>query len=295
MRFLRPTATLAAMISLVAVSTAPVAFAVEAETESAEPALVLRKIEPGVHRVIRDGAGHDTRRKYPVHHRDMDHVAVGPDGTVWIASTARGSDNDRLDHFQVWALGQRGLHGKRQGVPENISSLAFTPDGTLWAIGNRVATFDGKTWSRQAGASDIKAKSDDGRLWLVDHQHGGLVSWDGSAFTPHLPGRWVQSLMTGPTGELWAIGENVWQLDGDGWAAVNGARNEIALADGSTVQIRGDGGGIEHVQGDTKTPYLKGRYVNEIALAPDGSIWAVGGLDMQENGGVYRVRLQTET
>jgi hypothetical protein len=98
--------------------------------------------------------------------------------------------------------------------------------------------------------------------------------------------------MTGPEGELWAVGESMWQLDGEEWTEMSEAREGLLLPDGSTVRMRGNGG-VEHVNGDTTTRYLKGRYINGIALAPDGSVWAVGGLDREENGGVYRIRPKT--
>ena len=38
------------------------------------------------------------------------------------------------------------------------------------------------------------------------------------------------------------------------------------------------------------TTYLVGTPINEIAAAPDGTIWAVGGYD-GGNGGLYRITL----
>ncbi len=39
---------------------------------------------------------------------------------------------------------------------------------------------------------------------------------------------------------------------------------------------------------DTETTYLAGTPINQVAVAPDGTIWAVGGYD-GDNGGLYRI------
>jgi hypothetical protein len=151
----------------------------------------------------------------------MDHLAIEPDGTVWIASTASQSDNEHLRGFQVWALGRPGVWGLQDGVPEHISFLQVAPDGTLWAVGSSVATFDGHTWT-SPGTSPYRVAAPDGTLWLI-HPESGIEAWDGT----------------------------------------------------------------------TSTRYLRGSQINEIALAPDGAIWAVGSVG-PENGGVYVIRPETD-
>ena len=37
-----------------------------------------------------------------------------------------------------------------------------------------------------------------------------------------------------------------------------------------------------------ETTYLAGTPINEVVVAPDGTVWAVGGYD-GENGGLYRI------
>ncbi len=39
---------------------------------------------------------------------------------------------------------------------------------------------------------------------------------------------------------------------------------------------------------EEETSYLAGTPINEVAIAPDGAVWAVGGHD-GENGGLYRI------
>ena len=67
--------------------------------------LVTEEVEPGVERVISDGAGNDLEEKHPSCRYDMDGVFVAPDGTVWLTTSYRGTDNDaNPPGALVWAL-----------------------------------------------------------------------------------------------------------------------------------------------------------------------------------------------
>ena len=128
--------------------------------------LVTEEVEPGVERIISDGAGHDLEERHPTYRYDMDDVFVAPDGTVWLATSYRAADNDvNPPGGLVWALGQSGTPqypAERfcfRGVPGNekapgvtcfdpatetetryltgtsINAVAAAPDGTYWAVG----------------------------------------------------------------------------------------------------------------------------------------------------------------
>ncbi len=126
-----------------------------------EAGLVTEEVEPGVERIIRDDAGHDLDAKHPTYRYDMDSVLVAPDGTVWLSSSYRDTDNDVNAYGPlVWALGQAGTpqfsfdvfcgtdgYGVTcfdpatetettylAGTP--INQVALAPDGTYWAVGN---------------------------------------------------------------------------------------------------------------------------------------------------------------
>ncbi len=85
------------------------AVGVSAQDESATAGLVTEEVEPGVVRIIRDGAGHDLEERHPTYRYDMDDVFVTPDGTVWLATSYRDTDNEaNPPGGLVWALGQSG-------------------------------------------------------------------------------------------------------------------------------------------------------------------------------------------
>jgi hypothetical protein len=124
------------------------------------PGLVTEEVEPGVERIVSDGAGHDLDEQHPTYRYDMDGVFVAPDGTVWLTTSYRGTDNDaNPPGALIWALGQSGTpqypadrfcftEGRGvtcwdpatgtetsylAGTP--INQVAVAPDGTWWAVG----------------------------------------------------------------------------------------------------------------------------------------------------------------
>ena len=56
--------------------------------------LVTEEVEPGVERIISDGAGHDLDERHPTYRYDMEDVAVTPDGTVWLWSGYHETDRE---------------------------------------------------------------------------------------------------------------------------------------------------------------------------------------------------------
>ena len=102
-------------------------------------------------------------RDTPDFHYDMDDVAIMPDGTIWLWSSYRGTDNDaNPPGGLVWVLGESGetttplpshycyIPDSQLGVicfdPDEqvevpylggvgINALATAPDGTVWAVG----------------------------------------------------------------------------------------------------------------------------------------------------------------
>lgn len=255
------------------------------EQDQATPGIVTRTVEPDVERVIRDDQGHALQAKHPEHPRDIDRIAVAPDGTVWIASTARMSDNRFLDGYQVWPVGKPGLYGIEDGVPADIGFFSFMPDGTLWAIGSEMARFDGETWTGADGSHRVVAP--DGTLWLLSPR-GGLESWDGQAFTSYLRDRQLSGLSVDDEGTLWAFGfGTVASFDGERWMTNDASTGSLTSPDGA--RWRATGNGVERTLDGERTRYLKGLNINGIALAPDGSVWVAAERRDKNKGGLYRI------
>jgi len=84
------------------------AAGVMAQDQSAAAGFTTQEVGPGVVRITNDGAGHDLEAKHPTYRYDLDNVYVTPDGSVWISSSYRGTDNDANGPGGglVWAVGQ---------------------------------------------------------------------------------------------------------------------------------------------------------------------------------------------
>ena len=129
--------------------------------------LVTEEVEPGVERIISDGAGHDLDERHPNYRYGMEDVAVTPDGTVWLWSGYQEADRKfhGLTGFSklLWALGEPGMSELPdvycETVPEEeglgllcidtpegvgttylagtlINEVVVAPDGTIWAVGD---------------------------------------------------------------------------------------------------------------------------------------------------------------
>lgn len=158
-------AVIAATTTLLAVALA--GAAIGGASPSPAPGLVTEEVEPGVDRIISDGAGHDLEERHPDFRYDMDDVHVTPDGTVWVRTSYRDTDNEaNPSGGLVWALGEPGTHPDvgeyacfpgepdaagttgiscyefatetltRYLVGTQINAVAAAPDGTFWAVGD---------------------------------------------------------------------------------------------------------------------------------------------------------------
>jgi hypothetical protein len=246
-----------------------------------------RVVEPGVVRILDDNAGHDLTRKWPDQRRDINRVAVSPSGEVWLSITASGSDNDKLDGARLWPLGREATYGPKDGIGKHHGRLFFDEQGQLWVLGSRPAFFDGEEWDSSAAKRSVVAP--DGTVWLSGRGLG-VESWDGTTLTPHLENTFTDTLFASPDG---TIGVNAWNgvylYDGAEWDLANHADGRRAVPeDGTLAVLLDDRKGMRIFQDGASATVLKGNRLDEIAGAPDGSVWAVGGVG-KANGGVYRV------
>ncbi len=245
-----------------------------------------REIEPGVLRVLDDNAGHDLTKKWPQMRRDIDHIAVGPDGQVWLSITASGPDNERLDGARLWPLGQEVTYGPKNGLGKHHGRLLFDADGNLWVLGNKVSLFDGEEWTSTQARRDLVAP--DGTVWLASGV--GVDAWDGSEITHHLDNVWTDTIFVSPDG---TIGVNAWNgiylYDGGEWGLSEHAGQRRGVTpDGTLGVLQGNRNGFRLYRDGEVATVLKGTNLNEMSAAPDGSFWLAGGVG-RSNGGVYRV------
>ena len=230
-------------------------------TEELLSGMVTEEVEPGIYRVIDDGAGHapGVIEGDHVMPRSLDRLHIEPDGSVWVMTTVYGDDWGKPDDKAVaWQVGVEGRYGQEDRFPGHEypnrmpSDLTFAtaPDGTLWAAGR----------------------------W-------GLGSFDGEAWTPHGEGIWANTVSVLPDGTAWAAWpDRIGRLGPDGWEwfdGSDGVPREIyqfaaspdgrVLAVGSGRLVGFDGVAWQDVRPlgsdvDTKVIGLR--------VAADGMLWA---------------------
>jgi hypothetical protein len=103
-------------------------------------------------------------------------IAVDPDGTLWVA-IREWEEAGEWQRTSVWQVieGRWVSHGGG-GSPGYVHKLALLPDGSLIAVGDSVATFDGGRWHRS------------------------------------VPGLWSDDVSVAPDGAVWVAGPNVYRL-----------------------------------------------------------------------------------
>jgi hypothetical protein len=228
--------------------------------------LVTQEIEPGVVRIIRDDAGHDLDEKHPTHRYDMDGIAIAPDHSVWLVTSYSRSDNEaNPPGMHLWALGRPGT----VTIPDWVSAsnpLAMA-GGRVLFIGDRIVRFEDGRFVRDDGP--LSRPSGASQLWIVQPDELLALVPDGERAAP--PGR--------PLVALW---------DGSEWTTPDLAGQRVRSA-GATCSTGGIGVTC-HRFGDPRT-FLAGTPINQLAAAPDGTVWAVGG-HAGDNGGLYRITLE---
>ena len=235
-------------------------------TEADALQLVTEEVEPGVERIISDGAGHDLDGTDSTYGHVMDSVVLAADGTLWLESFSEFDDEERF----VWALGQPGLYGVEQGVPEDGGFLVPLNDGALLIVAGDVVRFDGEAFVPDDGPAYRHMPGYSRTLWLIEPDVlMGLVPEGESAARPRsvLPAIW--------TGWDWLSPEAFARVYTDGrdtWCGTGGV-----------------GVTCEDPRGNV-TAYLADTPINQLVMTPDRSVWAVSGYD-GGLGGLYRITL----
>jgi hypothetical protein len=207
-----------------------------AQGEAGPDGLVTEEVEPGVERIIRDDAGHDLDEKHPTYRYDMDHLAIAPDGTVWLSTSYSRSDNQAnaaTGSPGVWALGRPGSYPVRYENPP-VEGTTYLYVGSDEAESSLVTVE-----AMRSEALEIPVLGGEPRGRPTESVGAGIV-------------------VARPDGD------HTCQNLGLAVKCLDPARRE--------------------------TFYLVGTSINQIAAAPDGTLWVVGGY-AGDNGGLYRITL----
>ncbi len=103
-------------------------------------------------------------------------IAVDRDGVLWVA-VRQWHEADDAPRTTVWRVIEgRWVNDGGGGDPGYLHELALLPDGSLIAVGDGVATFDGGRWHRS------------------------------------VPGLWSSDVSVAPDGAVWVAGPNVYRL-----------------------------------------------------------------------------------
>jgi streptogramin lyase len=246
-------------------------------------------------------------------YEEVSAVAVGSDGTLWIASGLFGKQS--ISSFKNGAFTNYDLAAEGLSVTVTHHSMTVDSDGTLWvATGTRLAKFDGQDWnyySKKEGLLDDATQSvaiaPDGSLWLGSVK--GVSRFDGSSWTHYTPDdglvdTFVEAVAITPQGNLWFISsfDGVSYFDGRKWTSY--LKGDVlpdfphitaAIGPDGSIWIGSGGGGVSRFDGRDWTTYTVTdeydlEYIKAVVKGPDGAMWFG-----TEGHGVYRFDGQTWT
>ena len=236
-------------------------------TEALLSGMVTEEVEPGVFRVLDDGAGHTFPLVGVDHPRDVDGLYAAPDGAVWVRLSPCCSDNEveGVPDQILLRLVTPGNHvASPDGYPGGLS-LATGLDGTLWAGGySEVAAWDGETWAKHDprpgddhGGPDPGVWIEvlpDGSVWTTYHEGSawlGPDGWEAFSTADGAPG-WLADIVLAPSGDIYSVG-----------GPLNGS------PDGGQL-VRLEDGKWQEVPLPVTDEAAR---VTGIRQAPDGSLW----------------------
>jgi len=263
-------------------------------TQEMLSSFVTEEVEPGVHRVLNDGAGHDLVAEPPAG------VTVAPDGSIWLL---RASGERRRDVNALFELGEDGMHPFEADGPTSGDDvdLAVDAEGVVWVsigpqentlpwggslVEGTLASFDGTlwatpTWPDGSGAAAAIETTADGVIWVTGHLEGGA----GTSVARIEDGLWSVSTVLDDvhTDGRNAYGQHAYFVagpDGTAWLA-----NGRASSEGDGVS---EPAGLNFFDGqqwivadlpvDLVSLPLDGLdlHIGPLALGPDGTLWAWG-------------------
>jgi hypothetical protein len=160
-----------------------------------------------------------------------DEVAVSPDGDVWLIAMDRSRSLEAQAMLRFDGSGWELVPGPDGFVDNPLGrSMAFGPDGTLWAATSStpestarhhdgLARFDDPGWTAFTVAdgvqdwggqgwfeTDLLAVAQDGSLWMNGTDAGGcggVAHYQGATWTSYLRAACVHDLAIAPDGSVW--------------------------------------------------------------------------------------------
>ena len=148
-------------------------------------------------------------------------MAVQPGSAAWVTAYSGGNRGDLLRYegatFEAVQIADFPDPADQEGAV-GVFAVEAAPNGDLWVGGYLGADWDqailallnGEAWAlfdlpfdhtAHPGFLFNLAVGPDGTLWVGSES--GLASFDGTEWTLHIEGRWVQSLDVAPDGTLW--------------------------------------------------------------------------------------------
>jgi len=236
--------------------------------------LVTEEVEPGVYRVLSDGAGHDLVAEPPAD------VTVAPDGSIWLLRILEDSRSDPY-HLQVdavYRLGQEGTH-PFEPARQWGSDFAVDTDGVAWVRigagtgdGAVLGVFDGSTWVDPTwpdGSTDVNGieATADGAVWVAQPVEDG----PGPRVARIIDGEWtvLPALDDPALAGSYHGGSKYFAAAADGTAWLANGNFHFGKADPPPRGLlHFDGTGWQVVD-LPRTPWKAG----PLALGSDGTLW----------------------
>jgi ligand-binding sensor domain-containing protein len=194
---------------------------------------------------------------------DLAHLAIGPDGSVWVTADLRGRIRVAAHTNDEWTIHDTGLE-EVEGTPR---WLAAATDGTMWMAvevpdgGEVLAGYDGETWGLEAKVhlwGTVIREGAEGQLWIA-----GLDEQLRPIRLDRVTDHW----------ETTRAGTNL---------VVDGAETATELDSTQlAMRVAVGGEGTAWYAGDETIVRFDGRHVTStqsatrpwVAIGPDGGVW----------------------
>ncbi len=225
-------------------------------------------------------------------------LAVAGDGSVWVAGDRAGDVRHLVGDSLAPVPIPAGL------MHEYVDQLTCGRDGTVWAVsrGHHLYRHDDTGWAEldlrpcgvPTGSWISCAAARSGGLWIATN--AGVARYDGTTCTLYgqgpgaLSDKRVWKVFQDSLGAVWALTQtSIEKFYGTAWQRLRGAPEALAAGmQSAAIGLAGNRGelsvatwnGIAYFDGNawadlpTTLDDLPANTINDVAAAPDGSVWA---------------------